>query len=140
MNHPLAQRELAGPYLLPARRQPEIEAAAAALALPVCRLSPQGADRAAWLQSLGQQLQFPAWFGGNFDALYDSLNDPELLPAPALVLWFDSLQGLDEDSQDTLIAVLQAVADDWRAQGRALWALFAVPGLLLDPLPAAPAA
>ena len=35
-----------------------------------------------------------------------------------------------------LQAVLQAAGDEWREQGRPLWALFAVPGLALDSLPA----
>jgi RNAse (barnase) inhibitor barstar len=78
----------------------------------------------------------PDYFGGNFDALYDCLCDPDCLPDESCVLFIGNTQALGEEGCDILIAVLQAVADDWRDQGRSFWALFDAPGLDLTPLPA----
>lgn len=131
----LERRELAGPYLLPAARRAVLLGAVSALGLPHVDLAPAVAGRDEWLAAAGQALGFPATFGANFDALYDSLCDRDLLPQPVLLLFIGHTAGLGEDGVDTLIAVLQAAADDWREQGRALWALFEAPGLDLDPLP-----
>lgn len=125
-----------GPYRLPASRLDEVKAAAADRHWRRLEFVPTThGDRAAWLRELGSQLAFPAHFGANFDALYDCLSDPEIVPQAALVLILPDLKALGEAGSDTLIAVLQAVADDWRAQERRLWALFTAPGIDLDPLP-----
>lgn len=134
----LTRRDLAGPYRLPRQRQQAIDEEIAALGLPLITLQPeQVADAAAWLQSAGKQLQLPAHFGGNFDALYDCLCDREILPQSGLVLQIGDTAALGEAGLDTLIAVLQAVADEWRDQERSFWALFTGPGVDLDPLPPA---
>ena len=142
MASPLTEIGQAGPF----RIKPE-QAGLAAQHAQACtaelRLISPGkstSTAADWLQSLGQQLAFPAHFGNNFDALYDCLCDPDVLKQPRLVLIIDNLDALDEEEADTLIAVLQAAADEWREQNRALWSLFAVTGLDLDPLPLKPLA
>lgn len=134
----LTRRDLAGPYRLPRQRQQAIDEEIAALGLSLITLQPeQATDAAAWLQSAGRQLQLPAHFGGNFDALYDCLCDREILPQNGLVLQIGDTAALGEAGLDTLIAVLQAVADEWRDQERSFWALFTGPGVDLDPLPPA---
>lgn len=125
-----------GPYRLPATRLDEVKAAAAERHWQLLEFTPaMKGDPSAWLRELGSQLAFPAHFGANFDALYDCLGDREILPQSALILLFPDVAALGEDGTDTLIAVLQAVADDWRVDGRRLWALFTAPGIDLDPLP-----
>lgn len=136
----LACRDLAGPYRLPPQRRPQIDEEITALALAAIAIEPgAAADTTEWLREAGRQLQLPEHFGGNFDALYDCLCDRDLLPQPGLVLLIGNTAPLGEDGLDTLIAVLQAVADEWREQQRGFWALFTAPGIDLDPLPKAPA-
>lgn len=139
-NSILACRELAGPYRLPRQRQAQIAEEIAALALPQITIAPEAAANAGdWLREAGRQLNLPEHFGGNFDALYDCLCDRELLPQTGLVLLIGNTTALCEDGVDTLIAVLQAVADEWREQERSFWALFTGPGIDLDALPGKPA-
>ena len=133
-----SRHELAGPYRLSQRQAAELDEQLKADSLTAIRFNPTEAkNRSNFLTQLGGALAFPANFGANFDALYDSLCDTALLPAPSLIIIIENISGLDEDDSDTLIAVLQAAADDWREQGRSLWALFATPGIDLDPLPKA---
>lgn len=132
----LACRDRAGPYRLARQRQPEILEEIAALTLTSLTIAPeQVADASGWLREAGRQLQLPEHFGANFDALYDCLCDREILPQAGLVLLISNTAPLGEEALDTLIAVLQAVADEWREQERSFWALFTDPGIDLDPLP-----
>lgn len=133
----LSRHELAGPYRILPTRRAALQVEAAALGYPVHAISPENAaSTAEWLRALGHTLGFPAHFGANFDALYDSLCDKEIIDLPACVLLIEQVVPLGEAGCDTLIAVLQAVADEWREQGRLFWALFSAPGVDLDPLPA----
>lgn len=137
MASPLFGRtDLAGPYRLPAPRLAAVEAELSAAGIAPVRIGAAQADRAGWFAALAQALALPAHFGGNFDALYDSLCDREVLPQAQLVLLIENTQALGEEGTDTLIAVLQAAADEWREQQRTLWALFLAPGIDLDALPA----
>lgn len=132
-----AKTEVCGPYRLRPDQVEAAVAAARAAGMTVARIYLEGD----WLAELGRQLQFPDYYGANFDALYDCLTDSQALPAQGCALFFDgkveALQDEDDESPvDTLIAVIQAASDEWRDQGRGLWALFAIPGLPLDTLPA----
>lgn len=132
----LARLEHAGPYRIPPARLAALNAEAETLGFPVFVISPEKATSTAeWLQAFGQQLNFPPHFGANFDALYDCLCDREVTPQAACVLILSHLDVLGEDGSDSLIAVLQAVADEWREQQRPFWALFNAPALDLDLLP-----
>lgn len=129
--------DLAGPYRLPPARRTALADTLAAPDHTLIRIAPvQAATPDAWLRQCGDCLGFPAHFGANFDALFDALCDRELLPQATLILQIGELAALGEEGVDTLIAVLQAAADEWRAEDRRLWALFDAPDLDLDPLPA----
>lgn len=131
-----AQTTLAGPYRLPPQRLAAVQEEIASNQIPSINLPPATAkDTCAWLAEAGKTLAFPGHFGANFDALYDCLCDQECLAQAQLVLFIHDIRALGEESCDVLIAVLQAAADEWREQGRALWALFLTPGLDLDALP-----
>ena len=119
--------DLAGPY----RAKPE----QIANSLPALIQITKAKDIASLLTELGQKLAFPDHFGGNFDALYDCLCDPEITPQQTLVLVFENISEVDEAEADTLIAVLQAVSDEWRDQQRGFWSLFTQAKIDLDPLP-----
>ena len=132
----LAQLDKTGPYRLSDKRLEAIKAEANSLGFPLFIISPENAtSTATWLQAMGDQLNFPSHYGANFDALYDCLCDREVTPHPACVLILSQLEKLGEDACDTLIAVLQAVSDEWREQQRPFWALFSASALDLDPLP-----
>ncbi len=132
----LKQLDKTGPYRIPANRLVFINAEADDLGFPIRIISPEKTvSTAEWLQQMGQALQFPAHFGNNFDALYDCLCDREIMPQAACVLILNRSEALDEEACDTLIAVLQAVADEWREQQRHFWALFNAEKLALDLLP-----
>jgi RNAse (barnase) inhibitor barstar len=79
-------------------------------------------ERRPLLVAIGRALEFPAWFGANLDALYDSLTDmPERLPAPGYVIVLDGLtQGPDTDDNAAILDVFRDAAEEFAGQGRAL--------------------
>jgi RNAse (barnase) inhibitor barstar len=132
----LTRRELTGPYLIDATRVEQIQRDIVALGFACATLKPGDAKTpATWLVEVGRQLNLPPHYGANFDALYDCLCDPDCLPDARFVLFIDNPHALGESGCDTLIAVLQAVADEWRDAGRSFWALLDAPGLDLARLP-----
>ena len=140
MSDPVLDRlDLCGPYRLTVDRLDSLKTHCATRGWRhiEVRPGPDSRNTESWLHDLGHALALPAYFGANFDALYDSLCDHECLPDPGLLLIFPDLGALDEAATDTLIAVLQAAADEWREEGRRLWTLITAPGIDLDPLPRA---
>ena len=133
----LASPDRAGPYRLRPKQGVQLADAAQTQGLRLFALDlGNTVDKTAWLVGLGQGLGFPEWYGANFDALYDCLTDGEWMPPHGCLLQLSGFAALAEDGTDTLIAILQAAADEWREQGRPLWAALDAPGLDLDPLPA----
>lgn len=131
----LQHTALAGPYReANAERLNTLKAEAQALQFSVAHWALTG-EVETDLCKLGQLLGFPNHFGANFDALYDCLSDPSVLTAAGSLLIIEQPQNWDEEIRDTLIAVLQAAADEAREQGRAQWSLFDAARLDLDPLP-----
>src|SRR5699024_799698 len=66
-------------------------------------------DKAELLASIAQALEFPDYFGHNWDALGDCLTDLSWLDRPVLMLVFggmDDLESHDPDSLATLHAML----------------------------------
>lgn len=132
----LANIERAGPYRVKAGRLESLVSECAERNSVLFRIAPLDAvDTQSWLQALAATLALPAHFGNNFDALYDCLCDKTVMPQTTCVLLISNITALSEEASDTLIAVLQAASDEWRSEGRALWALFDTPGLDLDMLP-----
>jgi RNAse (barnase) inhibitor barstar len=69
---------------------------------------------------IGRALEFPSWFGQNWDALFDCLTDLSWAPAPGYVLIFERAGELGQiapDVLDTTVAVLRDAAEAWRARG-----------------------
>ena len=78
------------------------------------------------LTALARALDFPAWFGGNWDALQDCLGDLSWRTAPGYVVALEHCQGLEKRARadfETLLEVLAATADYWREQGIPFWVL-----------------
>ena len=78
------------------------------------------------LAALGLALDFPDYYGGNFDALQDCLTDPDWHPATGYVLFIDGLDNLkntDAASYATLLEVFQAAAEEQSQRGTPFWIL-----------------
>jgi len=73
------------------------------------------------LQRIAHALQFPEWFGGNWDALEDGLTEVQGY------LLFYGYQGLAADDLGVLLDVLASNAEFWAEQGEAFFAVFVDP-------------
>ena len=93
-----------------------------------------GKGKDAILASVASALGFPEWFGGNWDALEDSLTDLSWREdKPRVLLFFDASAG---DDLGILIDVLSSAAEYWKERERAFFAVFVDPRgkLVLPPL------
>jgi hypothetical protein len=77
------------------------------------------------IRALADALEFPDWFGGNWDALEDSLSDLSWRQAKGHVLILNGVAAGDDAG--ILVDVLRAAAEHWSAQGVPFFAV------LLDP-------
>ncbi len=97
-------------------------------ALKLARIDLAGAAaKDVLLARIAAALEFPAWFGGNWDALEDCLADLSWLPLPRAgghVLLFEGAQGLPADERGILIDILASAAASWRERGRPFFAVF----------------
>ena len=67
-------------------------------------------------QEFAAALQFPSYFGENWDALEESLLDLDWLQAPAYVLFLTSVDAVFRDHDRgfrTLVSILSRVSRDW---------------------------
>ena len=81
------------------------------------------------LESVAKALDFPAWFGRNWDALEDCLGDLSWRQGIAHVLLFEGYPRGDD--LGVLLDVLRATAEYWTQRGRAFFAVFLDPGRAL---------
>ena len=85
---------------------------------------PRGKD--AMLAEIAAALDFPDWFGANWDALEDCLTDLSWRPqGPHLFLFSDAVPG---DELGILQDVLASAAESWGERGRCFFAVFIDPG------------
>lgn len=80
------------------------------------------ADKAVLLKNIAAALDFPDWFGANWDALEDCLSD---LPGKGSVLLFE--QPIPGDDLGVLIDILRSTAESWAARGKPFFAVFIDP-------------
>ncbi len=127
----LADPLQSGAYFIDERDTAAMAEAAAALDFAVARADLADCDdKSAALSELARALGFPHWFGGNWDALADSLGDLSWLPGPGYLLLIDHAAGwrnIDGEAFDTLLAILNEAAADWRERNVAFWALLPLP-------------
>jgi RNAse (barnase) inhibitor barstar len=94
--------------------------------LSIARISVDGkGDKESFLHSISRALDFPEWFGGNWDALEDCLSDLSWRHASAHILLFEGTTLSDD--MGILIDVLSSVAEQWAARGTPFFAVFADP-------------
>ena len=115
-------------------RHPEaIVDAARARGLFVARVAlGRGADKAQLLAKLAAALQFPDWFGHNWDALEECLTDLDWIAAPGVCMVVEGTHWLDARELDAFCEVLTHVAAAWTGERRAFYAVL-IPGR--GPLP-----
>ena len=84
------------------------------------------------LKNIAQALDFPDWFGHNWDALEDCLTDLSWRNAPGYVLLFENAKPGDE--LGVLLDILRSSAEWWAGRGKPFFAVFVDPQRAL-PLP-----
>lgn len=111
---------LAGTFTLDAAFIPALAAAAREAGCRPRTVTLHGArDKAAVLTRIAQALEFPAWFGHNWDALADCLGDLEWLePAAGHVLILD---GLASTLHLPLLDICTEASAQWRERGVPMW-------------------
>jgi len=66
------------------------------------------------LQELCERLQFPEYFGFNWDALYDCLRDFNWIEKKGIVLVHIEIPKLSDDDLRTYIEILIDAVNDWK--------------------------
>ena len=86
-------------------------------------------DKETLLKDMAAALEFPGWFGHNWDALEDCLSE---LPQSGYVLVFENPEPGDE--LGVLVDILRSSAEWWASRGKPFFAVFIDPARRL-PLP-----
>jgi len=73
--------------------------------------------------ALAAALEFPRWFGRNWDALEDCLTDLSWLVPTDHLLLVEGAERLTRDDAVMLCEVLEAASAFWRRQGRRFYAV-----------------
>jgi RNAse (barnase) inhibitor barstar len=106
----------------------EIEQAAAAAGLTVIRIDLKGlASKTGLLRRAARALNFPEWFGKNWDALNDCLTDLSWLSGRGWVIVLENSKDLASRKPQVFhsaVEVFQSANDYWRKAGKPFWVLF----------------
>ncbi|MBI4756401.1 MAG: barstar family protein [Betaproteobacteria bacterium] len=117
----------AGVYHLPSTGADDMLAAAEAMGLAVLRVDLTGVrTKAALMDAMGRDLDLPAWFGRNWDALEDCLTDLSWRPADGWVIVLehvDQLATARVKDLRTALEICNAAANFWRGENIPLWTL-----------------
>lgn len=95
-------------------------------------------DKRTLLMRMAAQLDFPSGFGGNWDALLDSLRDLSWLKATGHALFFSDADDLQADAEkdfNTLLDVLSDASEAWNSQNVPFWAFVALNDVDVDVAP-----
>ena len=111
-------------------RMAEVEDAVRGSNLSLVRV--RFADKAQLLKNIASALNFPDWFGHNWDALEDCLTDLSWRDAPGHVLLIESPR--PGDDLGVLVDILRSSAEFWAGRGKPFFAVFVDPERAL-PLP-----
>lgn len=137
----LKNTEASGVFHLSPARHDAIEAASQRVHFRFLKVDIVGPSSAPdVLRQIGSALNFPNWYGANFDALYDCLADPDWQPAKGHILLINGLTRLRRLAPEdfaTLIDVFQAVVDARRKLDTPFWILIDAPARGIPTLPEA---
>ncbi|CAI08582.1 barstar family protein [Aromatoleum aromaticum] len=121
LQHP----DRAGVYHLPQRSVEAITRAAHELDFPVLRVDLSDcADKGDFLARVAAGLEFPDWFGHNWDALADCLADMAWLPADGYVIILEHAEHFRIAAEADFITALETfdeAAREQAAEGIPLW-------------------
>lgn len=132
MNNPdlpdmLADPAGSGVYFLAQAGSEALIAGADRLAFFVARVNLEDCrDHEAALAQIAEALRFPAWYGANWDALSDCINDLSWLPAEGFVVLLEHpshWRAAEPAAFQALLELLEEAAQRWRESGVAFWAL-----------------
>jgi len=84
----------------------------------------QVAGKAALLERFADALEFPRWFGGNWDALEDCLSDLSWTKADGHVLLIEGAADLPADERGISVEILASAAAAWAERKRPFFAVF----------------
>jgi len=111
-----------------ASRVDAIEDALRGSKLSLARIALQDVtDKAALLRRIAARLDFPAWFGENWDALEDCLTDLSWRESDGNVLVVEGFQFLPAGDRGVLIDVMISAAQFWASRGKPFFAVFIDP-------------
>jgi len=106
-------------------------AAGRAAGLHCARLDLAGCrGKADLLTGLARELKFPTWFGHNWDALADCLDDLEWLRASGYLLVLENPVGLSNAAPKDFALALDIFADaarQWSERGTPFWVFITAP-------------
>jgi RNAse (barnase) inhibitor barstar len=80
-----------------------------------------------FLAALAQAIGAPEWFGNNWDALADALQDLSWLATPAYVLLLrngDEQLGLSSAEHKIALQIFDEAVAFWKSQGKPFWVFF----------------
>ena len=108
-----------------ARRAEDVLDAVRGSAVRVARIGLAGAsDKGGLMERIARALDFPQWFGGNWDALEDCLTDLSWLKAEGHVLLFEDAGRIAADERGVLVDILASSAAYWAERKRPFFAVF----------------
>ena len=106
----------------------ELECAARAAQLRLFTVDASVArTKAQMLGLLGRTLEFPSWFGRNWDALEDCLTDLSWIEQPGALIHiegFGAYAKADPDGFAILLDIFKTSAEYWRGEGKCFWVIF----------------
>src|SRR5258706_9005825 len=82
------------------------------------------AGKPALLERLAGALEFPRWFGGNWDALEDCVSDLSWIKADGHVLLIEGAAALPADERGIFVEILASAAAAWTERKRPFFAVF----------------
>jgi RNAse (barnase) inhibitor barstar len=88
-------------------------------------------DRDAFFSRVAEALEFPDWFGRNWDAFFDCLTDLSWLPSRGHVLVLLNAAEMQEHAPETLgtaMLIMRDAASVWSGRGVTLRLLVDLPG------------
>lgn len=120
----------AGVYAIGNEDVSPLSAAMRDAGLRVCRIDLAGCgSKRMLLMRLAAQLDFPAGFGGNWDALSDNLRDLQWLPAEGYALFLTDADALRAEAPadfDTLLEIFDEASRSWGERNVPFWAFLSV--------------
>jgi RNAse (barnase) inhibitor barstar len=127
----LAAADQAGAYFADTRDREDLVEAANTLQYAVVPVDLRGCeDGRAALAQIAETLRFPDWFGANWDALADCLNDLSWWPSPGYVVVLEHAsewRAQDRESFDTVLEIFGEAAVRWAETQVPFWAFYPLP-------------